>query len=333
MNTVLRPGVAAIMLMLAGCSGRSTADPAPLAIEATIALPNTKGRIDHLALDSQRNRLFIAEIGNGTVDVVDLKATAVVGRIDGLEEPQGLAYLPDRGELVVACGGDGTVRFYDAMTLQLKQMLSGFDDADNVRIDPASGDIVVGYGAGGLVLIDPATRAVTGKVALPSHPEGFQIDLQGHRAYVNLPRSLKIAVVDLATRKVVESWSAGRALENFPMAIDTDHQAVAAGFRVPGRFMVFDSTTGKIVANNPACGEADDLFFDARRDQYYMLCGDGHIDVFGAAGTQFKAKARITTQRGGRTGLFSRDRDRLFVAISSEGESGAAVEIYTPSPK
>src|SRR5438270_9310145 len=41
---------------------------APLVLEATIPLPDTGGRIDHLAVDLRRGRLFVAELGNGTVD-------------------------------------------------------------------------------------------------------------------------------------------------------------------------------------------------------------------------------------------------------------------------
>ena len=84
-----------------------------LKLERTIPLPNVKGRIDHLAVDVPRQRLFVAELGNGSVDAVDL-SSGQTRRIGGLKEPQGLAYLADRNELVVASGGDGTVRFSTA---------------------------------------------------------------------------------------------------------------------------------------------------------------------------------------------------------------------------
>jgi DNA-binding beta-propeller fold protein YncE len=90
--------------------------PVQLTLERTIPLPNVSGRIDHLAIDVPHQRLFVAELGNGSVDVVDLSSGAT-RRIGGLKEPQGLAYLPDRSQLVVASTGDGTVRFFDASSL------------------------------------------------------------------------------------------------------------------------------------------------------------------------------------------------------------------------
>ena len=321
--------VAVIVALLAtGCADRSSAAPAPLVVEATITLPNTRGRVDHLTLDVQRLRLFVAEIDNGSVDVVDLKTKTVVGRIPDLHEPQGLGYWPERNELVVACGGDGTIRFYDAATLKLTWSLSGFDDADNVRIDPVSGDVVVGYGSGGLVLIDPARHAVVAKVALPSHPEGFQIAPDGKRAFVNLPRSASIAVVDLAAPWAKSSWPAHSGFENFPMAADWASATIAVGFRLPGRFMTFDMTTGAVTANLAACGTADDLFHDGKRKRFYMLCGDGHIDVFTQPAGQRFPDTRTRLPFGGRTGLFSPDLDRLFVVES--GTASATVQVLRP---
>jgi DNA-binding beta-propeller fold protein YncE len=90
--------------------------PVQLTLERTIPLPNVSGRIDHLAIDVPHQRLFVAELGNGSVDAIDLSSGAT-RRISGLKEPQGLAYLPDRNQLVVASAGDGTVRFFDANSL------------------------------------------------------------------------------------------------------------------------------------------------------------------------------------------------------------------------
>ena len=64
-----------------------------LQLEAKIPLGNVAGRIDHMAVDLARRRLFVAELGNDTVGVVDLGAQKVIHRIAGLKEPQGVAYV------------------------------------------------------------------------------------------------------------------------------------------------------------------------------------------------------------------------------------------------
>jgi YVTN family beta-propeller protein len=97
---------------LAGTDGRAAEPAAPLVLERTIALKGVSGRIDHLAVDLGRKRLFVAELGNGTVDVIDLAGMAVIHRIEGLKEPQGVAYAPGADVLAVASAGDGSVRLF-----------------------------------------------------------------------------------------------------------------------------------------------------------------------------------------------------------------------------
>src|SRR5690349_13856142 len=81
-----------------------------LRVESKMPLGRVAGRIDHMAVDLAGQRLFIAELGNNTVGVVDLKTKTVVHRIAGLSEPQGVAYLASNGTLYVANAGDGSVR-------------------------------------------------------------------------------------------------------------------------------------------------------------------------------------------------------------------------------
>ena len=82
--------LAGLILMLAAITPTVAADPPPLALDGKIALGKVSGRIDHLAVDLGRHRLFVAELGNDTVGVVDLKGGSVQHRIKGLREPQGV---------------------------------------------------------------------------------------------------------------------------------------------------------------------------------------------------------------------------------------------------
>jgi hypothetical protein len=63
------------------------AEPEPLTLETKIMLGDVKGRIDHFAADPRHQRLFVAELGNNTVSVIDLKEGKAVHRIGGLREP------------------------------------------------------------------------------------------------------------------------------------------------------------------------------------------------------------------------------------------------------
>ena len=305
--------------------------PVQLELERAIPLPDVSGRIDHLAIDVPHRRLFVAELGNGSVERIDL-SSGETHRIQGLKEPQGLAYLPDRDQLVVASAGDGTVRFFDAGTLAPVGSVSLGNDADNVRLDPKTGHVVIGYGSGALAILDPARRAVVGTIKLGAHPEGFQIDGDGRKAFINVPDAHKIAVVDLDSGRLLASWRAVH-LANFPMALNGASGIVGVVYRIPARLALLESATGTVKADLPTCDDADDLYFDDKRRRIYVSCGSGAIDVFEQAGGKYLASARIETRPGARTSLFVPALDRLFVAArSGSRRQDAALLVYRPTP-
>lgn len=122
-------------------------------MERTLPLPGMRGRIDHLALDASGDRLFLAALGNGSLEVIDLGAGARIQSVCGLSELQGIVFLPGQGRVVVGCGGDGTVRVLDAATLEESARRDLGDDADNLRWDAAGGLVnpaAVGGDAGAL---------------------------------------------------------------------------------------------------------------------------------------------------------------------------------------
>ena len=121
-----------------------TVESIPLQLEAKIPLGGVKGRIDHMAVDLARQRLFVAELGNDSVGIVDLSAAKVSGLIRGLKEPQGVGYLPSTDILYVASAGDGSVRLFHGEDLNGAGHLELGDDADNIRIDGPGNRVIVG---------------------------------------------------------------------------------------------------------------------------------------------------------------------------------------------
>lgn len=103
----------------------------------TIPLPNVEGRIDHMGVDVQTQRLFVAALGNNTLEVLDLRAGKRLTSITGLQEPQGVFFVPRENKLYVANGDDGTCRIFDVSSYKLLQTAHFQSDADNVRYDVA----------------------------------------------------------------------------------------------------------------------------------------------------------------------------------------------------
>jgi hypothetical protein len=316
-------------------AGRAADAAPPLVLERTIPLSGVSGRIDHMAIDLGRKRLFVAELGNGTVDAIDLVAGKVLNRIKGLREPQGIGYAPKADVIAVANAGDGSVRLFRAEDFVPLGILDLTDDADNIRLDPDSGQLIVGYGAGGLAAVDPVSRSIVARVKLPVHPEGFQLDPAAHRAFVNLPNAHEIAVIDLANGSQLATWRVPNLRSNFPMAHDAHSATLAVVFRDPARLVLLDTGSGTVTMNSETCRDADDVFFDPKRRRIYVSCGEGSVDVFQNDAGGYRSLGRIKTAAGARTSLFVPELDRLFVAARAGFfglGSDAAILVFRHEP-
>ncbi len=308
-----------------------SAGAASLTLERTIPLPGVEGRIDHFAADPAGGRLFVAALGNDTVEVIDLKAGTVARSIQGLAEPQGTCYFASLDRLYVANGRDGAVRVFDAKTFAPVATVRFDDDADNLRGDPAAGLLYVGHGNGALGVIDVASNQIVADIALPAHPESFQLEANGPRVFVNVPGTHRIAVIDRHRHAVVASWSTGSVAANFPMALDEPHHRMLVGCRNPARLLVFDTESGAEVAQLELHRDCDDLFLDARRQRLYASCGEGYLDVFAqSSADRYSREEAVTTASGARTCFF--DGAHLYLAVPKRGNTPAAIWCYRIEP-
>jgi len=324
--STLRRAVATGWLAGAFLAATPALAAAALELIATIALPGVKGRIDHLSADVAGHRLFVAALGNDTVEVLDTQR-GQRRSIAGLGEPQGVLYLANR--LFIANGSGDRVDVVDADSLAVLERISGMPDADNVRHDASAGKVVVGYGKGALRFIDPQTGESAGEIALPGHPESFQLEQAGRRAFVNVPTAHAVVVVDREKRTALANWSTGAAVANFPMALDEAGHRLFVGTRMPAALLVFDTESGKVVARLSIGGDTDDLFFDAERKRLYVICGEGRVEVVRqAAPDRYVTEETIRTAARARTGLFVPEESRLYVAAPAQEANPARVLVF-----
>jgi DNA-binding beta-propeller fold protein YncE len=294
----------------------------------TIALPGVGGRLDHLDVDVEGHRLFLAALGAGSLEVIDTNAGQRVARIAPLAEPQGVAYLAASHRLIVANGAGGRVEAYDKIGPGAVAALVNLDDADNVRFDVAANQLLVGYGHA-LAVLDPQTLGVVKRWDLPGHPEAFEFEGTGRFVYVNVPSASQIAVVDRRSDKLVASWSVSGASGNFAMALDRASHRLFVATRRPPLLLAYDTESGKRVGELATCGDADDLFYDSRRLQLYVVCGEGRVEVIQQRDADhYVVIERVTTSPGARTGLFVPRLSTLFVAVPARAGATAEIRAY-----
>jgi len=336
----------ALTLLVAACartnSSTSNANPSEpstgeqatgiLRLTQTIPLPNVEGRIDHLDVDVKGQRLFVAALGNNTVEVVDLQKGARIQSLRGFDEPQGIRYLSASNTLVVANGGDGIIGFWDAAAYKQVKTVKSSGDADNVRYDAAHNRIYVGYGSGALAVLDDKGERL-GDIPLGGPPESFQIDATSGKVFINVPARQEIAVADVNKMTVLAHWQVQVASANYPMALDSEHHRLFVMTRKPAHLLVYDTDSGKLVATLKAGADSDDVFYDAAKRRIYASFGEGTVMVYEQQDADhYQVIATIATAAGARTAFFSPELRQLYVAVPHRNNPTAEIRVYQVEP-
>jgi DNA-binding beta-propeller fold protein YncE len=323
--------------ILAACSTAPTADTAsapatrtqPLQLIQRIPVPNVAGRIDHFTAYPKRRLLIFAGLGNNSVEIVNTFEAKVVQSIKGLNEPQGVLYVPEFDKIFVANAGSGKVNVYDGKTYALRKSieLGEESDTDNLRYDEASKRVFVGI-VGGIAMIDAATEMHVDKDLKGSggHSESFQLEKKGSRVFVNVPDDGNVNVIDRKTGALAK-WELNGAKANYPMALDEDNHRLFVVTRRPPLVVVLNTDTGKEVARVPVGGSCDDVYFDAERKRIYALGGEGFISAVQQNDPDhYTLSANIPTTVGVRTGIFF--GTSLYVGVPASGLEPAQIWNY-----
>jgi DNA-binding beta-propeller fold protein YncE len=299
-----------------------------LKVSSTIPLPGVQGRIDHLAIDTKGKRLFVAALGNNTLEVLDLSAGKRIQTVTGCSKPQGVLFLESSNQIYVANGGDGTVKVFDGSSYKLIKSIASLPDADNLRYDARDHLIYVGYGSGKLGFIEEATVGQVAFIELQGHPESFQLERKRDRIFINVPDANQVAVFD-GKDSYVRSWPVKKFRANFPMALDEANHRIFVGCRKPPRLLVMDVDNGKLVTDLAISGDTDDLFYDEAHKRLYVSCGEGFVDVIGQnSADAYQCLSHIPTAAGARTSLHSPDLGRFYLAVPLRGKQTAEIIEY-----
>lgn len=316
---------------------------APLQLVQTIPLPNVKGRMDHMDVDVEGKRLFVAGLENGSLEVVDLRAGKWSRSIPGFEKAQGVAYVQSLNKVFVASGDDGMVRVFRGDTLDLLDAIKLDLGPNRVAYDPHTDLLYVGYGGkdagkdyGEVGVIDAKTDKHIGDIKVEAHPAELLLDQSGKTLFVFVSAASKVQAVDTSKRVVVSTWLVS-SQRNGDGAFDEKTHRLFIGTRTPPQMIVMDSQTGKEIANAPTVEGMDGVYFDAGHKRVYVSGGRdqsvGYVFAYQQKDpNHYETIGKIPTRSGAGTSFWSQELGRYYVAAPASDHEEAAILVYEPKP-
>jgi len=316
-------------------------DHVPLRLIQTIPMPSVKGRIDHMDVDVQGKRLFVAGLENGSVEVVDLQGGKWLKSIPGFKKTQGIAYVPSLNKLFVASGDDGMLRVFRGDTLELMDAVKLDLGPNRVAYDPHTQLLYVGYGGkdagkdyGEIGIIDAKTDKHLGDVKVEAHPSELLLDESGKTLFVFVSVASVVQVVDTKRREVMSTWPTS-SKRNGDGALDEKNHRLLIGTRTPPQMVAMDSQTGKEVATLQTVEGMDGVYFDPRLKRIYISGGRdydvGYVFAYQQKDAdRYETIGKIPTKSGAGTSFWSPELNRYYVAAPAHDHDEAAILVFEP---
>ncbi len=314
-----------------------------LRLVQTISMPNVKGRIDHMEVDLESKRLFIAAVENGSMEVVDLGAGKWTRSVPGFKTPTEMSYVPELNKVFVASRDDGMVRIFRGDSLDLIDSVKLELGVNRIVYDPARKYLYVGYGAklagfdyGRVGIIDARSNKLLGDMVVEAHPSQILLDNAAHRIVVAVWELGRIDVFDARDRQVVLTWTTGG--QSGDMALDqTHHRLFVATRNAPQMMIVYDSESGQEVARLPADGRMNGVYYDGWHKRIYVTCGRdlpaGFIFVYEQKDADhYEFIGKVPTGPGAGTSFWVPQLNRFYVAVPAAEKQEAAVLVFEPQP-
>jgi DNA-binding beta-propeller fold protein YncE len=293
-------------------------------------LKGKAGNLDHLALDAKRDRLFLANKANNTLDIIDLKKGELVEQKPNQTAIQGVAYAPEVDRIFVGLGTNGLCNVFDGDSYKILKTIKFKDDADNVRYNPRTGLVYVAHAEKELGVIDAKTFAVKTNIKLPASAEGFEMEVKRPRMYLNTPSPCQVVVIDTEKNEVLKTYPVKLAENSHPIAVDEANQRVYVGCRKEPMIVILDTESGKEVGSIKVPGGIDDLHLDAKKKKLYASCGEGALLVLEQSGAdKLTVVEKIDTPKDAKTCLYSAETGKLYLAVPrQEGKEGPEIRVY-----
>jgi hypothetical protein len=348
--------LAACLIVIIGSVAIQTSaqEEQALRLVQTIQLPGVKGRLDHMGVDLEKLRLFVAAVTNNTLEVVDLGDGKVIKSLAGFKDTQDALFLGGDFNKLYVSSLDGHLRVFQGESFWLVRDFKIEPDSNRLFYDRSTNLIYFGYGGQNagfdayerLGILQPKAGAgydqlVADMIAptpRPGHLAQMAMDDNGILLACD-SRADRIYQFDTKKRELIKSWPA-RGDGAGDMALDRSQHRLFVGTRTPPEMTVYDSLSGKEIQSLPGPETMDGVHYDAKLKRVYMTGGrwygtpeasPGWVYVYQQKDPDhYDLISKMKTRPGSGTSLFVPELNRFYVASQALGDQDAAILVYEP---
>jgi DNA-binding beta-propeller fold protein YncE len=300
----------AAILALLGMTSIHAQDAAGYKILQKISVPG-EGGFDFMTVDEAARRLYITHANS--VQVLDADSLKLIGAVDNVPKPHGIAIVPELNKGFASSGDPGSVVVFDLKTFKHLSEIPNQKDTDVIFYNAKSKMVLTFNGdSKNATVIDPVAEKVMKTIDLGSSPEIAVADEKGN-VFGNLPGKNEVVKIKKGSYAIASHWPTAPGQEPTGMAIDVKNHLLFVGCH-NNLLVVMDSRSGKVITSLPMGARVDTTVFDAKSGTVFNSCGDGTLSVIHEdSPSAFHVVENAVTLPGAKTMAFDSKTGHVFL--------------------
>jgi DNA-binding beta-propeller fold protein YncE len=305
---------------LTACSPGASADAlkAPLTSLGNIQLPKEKDKpaFDLLTMDPRSGQLYVAHSSADILEVVDVRARKLAGRVTGLTTIKAIALTGDPN-VVYTSDADGSVAIVDVAAFKVLKKLDLGGSPDAIEYDPVHDVILVGLVSDKKVaFIDAKTQTELGRMPLPGSPELMAVDQRTGTVYLAIHDLNTIVLIDTPSRSITSTLKGCDIKAPTGVAYDPDEGLLFVASS--GQLSIIDLLISQCRGAVDIGHGTDQIAFNPHRHHVYTADGSSrYVSVVDAVSLKPLGVAGTGPEAG--TLAVDPTTDRVYVMVSRAG--------------
>jgi DNA-binding beta-propeller fold protein YncE len=251
----------------------------PLKLVGDFPLTGNTTRFDYASMDRLDGLLWIAHMGDGSVEAFDVKTNHVTLTVPLGSGASVRGILFAHGEVYASAQGIGAVVVLDKKGKRVASVAVG--DPDGLAYDPGTQRLFVSDESGNRdIVIDAKTHARAAAIELAGEAGNTQYDTVSKHIFIGVQTRNELAEIDPSTLKVIRRYPLPGCRSSHSVVIDSEQQAAYVGCQSNAQLVRLDLRTGMVTGSGGVGVGVDVLALDASSHRLYVSSESGVISVY-----------------------------------------------------
>jgi DNA-binding beta-propeller fold protein YncE len=252
----------------------------PLRLVGDFPLTGNANRFDYASLDPAHGTLWLAHMGDGSIEAFDVKTNRVVLTVPLSPSASVRGILVANGKVYAAAQGLGGVVVLDGSTgKRIATVTAG--DVDGLAYDPVTQRVFVSDESGGRdTVIDARTDRPIGTVVLGGEAGNTQYDPVSRHIFVGVQDRNELAEIDPMALKILRRYALPGCESSHSVAIDPGERAAYVGCQHNFRLVRLELPTARVTGSGAVGVGVDVLALDPGLHRLYAASESGVVSVY-----------------------------------------------------